>query len=132
VTRHVAGRPVGLSLIVAWLVVNGVAALIAAFDLGNLSSRGRLSAALIGRDLPVVAAGVAVFVALLFFSRAYMLWTFHRVAWWSTLIRGCFSGLSAILEITVAPSELPSWTHLVVSVITIVILLRPNVRALFA
>jgi hypothetical protein len=126
--RRVLGRPLGLAALTALLVVNGLAAIGSAVGIDGAETESLVKTGLTALGMPVALA--TAFVGLLLLRRAYLLWTYHRGAWRTTLIIAVTGSILAVPTLAAAPFVIGAWIHLWVSLATVFVLLRPAVRAL--
>jgi hypothetical protein len=118
--RWVPRWPSGLALIAAIVVVNGVASLIEAIDLA-VTATGDWS-----------AIGLEGGIGILLLHRAFALLTLHPVAWLATVIVLTVHAAVVGDEITRGHAPLISWLDFSIAVLSILYLLTPGVRSLFA
>ena len=117
--RYVAGRPVGLWMIIALIVADG---------LGFVVASAQLVASAPGEWLAILASS-AIGGLLLF--KAYRLWCFHRTAWLLVLVATTIGGAIHTLEITRGHREPGMWLAVAWALVTVVYLAHPSVRELF-
>lgn len=118
--NSIAGRPIGVTLGAILVAINGVASLVEAFAVAELTMIG------------VLEAAVLTLIGLALLHRAYGLWTLQRGALLLTLI---ILGLRLVLSLFLLfadPSSLIAWARLVLITVTILYLIQPNVRDLFS
>ena len=114
-----AGRPVGIVLIAVFIAANGLVSLGEALELVQ-SGAGEVL-------MPVALA----LTGLLLLHRAYGLWNLQRRYWLVTiLILSLRAGLAA-LSLLASTQDALAWVGLGLSVLAILFLLRPSIRASF-
>lgn len=116
---RVSGRPLGLWLLIAFIVSDGLGLLGAALEL-------RVTAP----DEWIAILTSAALGCLLVF-KAYRLWCFHRAAWFVVLVASALGGITHVLEIARGHAEAGTWLAAGWAAVTVVYLAHPNVRALF-
>lgn len=113
------GKPLGLWLVSAIILIDGLGLIGAALQL--VVSAPEEWAAIVTS---------AVLGSLLVF-KAYKLWSFHRMAWLVVLLASAIGGITHTLEIARGHGEPTTWLAAVWAAATVLYLGHPKVRALF-
>lgn len=114
-----AQRPLGFTLIVVIIALNGLLSIAEAFSLFGTGPG----------NLPV--AIVFVVLGLLLINRAYGLWRLRYSSWLITEAILGFKAVLALLPLIESPHNILSWIDFGVVAATILYLSQPSVRALF-
>jgi hypothetical protein len=117
--HYIAGRPLGVWLLVGIVVAEG---------LGMIGAALQLFVSWPGEWLAIIASA-AMGSVLLF--KGYRLWCFHRAAWTVVLGSSAFGCITAALEIVRGHADPSIWLAAAWTAVTVVYLMRPGVRALF-
>ena len=116
----VAGRPVGIVVLTAFLVLEGLASLVESAELLVLAAG----------EWP--AAVLAAVIGLLLLYKARSLWHFHYRAWlMTTLILGLKEATTAV-EMARGYTVTSAWLALTLAAVVILYLLHPSIRSLFS
>jgi hypothetical protein len=118
--RWFTGWPVGLALIASIIGVNGVASLVEAFELA-VTGTGDWT-----------AIGFEGMIGVLLLHRAFALLFLQPAGWLVTVIVLLVHAGIMGDEIARGHAPLSSWSGVIISVLSILYLLTPGVRSLFA
>jgi len=117
---RVRNRPLGIWLIAVPIAAEGLSFYGAAFQVMAASAD----------DWPAALASVAIGTLLIVKVRA--LWSFHKTAWWSIIAFSCLGVVIDAVEIARGHGAPGIWLAVAWAVATVVYLMIPGVRALFA
>lgn len=127
---QVAGRPIGVAVLVGILILHAFAFLADAVDFVDwLAPNSPVTTSL--RSLGVPFAFAAVAAAVLLLRRAFLLWTFHPGAWWVTLGLFVLKAVFALLVLATSGNFVRAGTSLLLPAAGIALLLTPSVRQQF-
>ena len=118
--RRVRGRPVGVWLIAGPIAAEGLAFYGAAFQIMAAAVDDWLAA------LTSVAIGTLLLV------KAHALWSFHKTAWLTVIALGALGVVVHGVEIARGHGEPGLWLSVGWAIATVVYLMHPSIRALFA
>ena len=118
--REVGQRPLGVTIIAILVALNGIAAIITAFQIFAPGPGGILS----------IVVQTILGLALLYL--AYGLWTLQPWAWLATLIIEAINGLFALIAVVLNPIGVSAWVSLGLAIVVILYLLQPRVRDVFS
>jgi hypothetical protein len=117
---YVAGRPVGLWILIVVIVGEG---------LGMFSAGLQLLVSASGEWLAII---VAIALGGLLELKAYRLWCFHRAAWLVVLVASAFGAITGTLELARGHAEPSTWFAATWAGLCVLYLMHPSVRGLFA
>jgi hypothetical protein len=118
--HYVAGRPLGLWLLIVVIVTEGLCMVGAALQL------------LVSAPSEWLAILTSALLGSLLEYKAYRLWCFHRAAWLVVLVASAVGGITHTLEIARGHPELSTWLAAAWAAVSVVYLIQPTVRGLFA
>ena len=118
--RRVRGRPVGVWLIAGPIAAEGLAFYGAAFQVMAAAMDDWLAA------LTSVAIGTLLLV------KAHALWSFHKTAWLTVIALSALGVVVHGVEIARGHGEPGLWLSVGWAIATVVYLMHPSIRALFA
>ncbi|TAK34837.1 MAG: hypothetical protein EPO21_08120 [Chloroflexota bacterium] len=114
-----AARPVGLTIIAVVIAINGIGSLLEAVGLAGLT---------IGAIISTILSAL-IGLALLF--RAYGILRLKHRAWLATVLLLCVRSVFATVNLVYGSAGIVGTIDVVVSLLTLLYLIRPSVRSLF-
>ncbi len=123
-------RPRGIAVIAVLMALHGISSILEAFGFVALAASHPNKFELVALGAPGAVVSAVLGIELL--HRAYNIWQLRREAWQITLLLLGLRAVIALVSAFSSPLAVVGWIDLVLVVVTVLYLIQPRVRILFA